>query len=645
MLKVFDFAVLIAAVAVFVAGVRHVTAGLRLGAPDEKDDYSGSRIKDCLLEILGHARIRKEPQGLYHFWLLWAFIIPLGVILLAQLCFTLPAFIAGPLKLFVEIAAALGFYGLLRLVVRRYLARPEQLDTKPEDNWALLLLGMVFLTGFLTAGARVALSSHSALWSPAALLFSLPLRVFSPDALADLMAFVWRFHLYLVIAALATLPYGKMGHAVFGAMNIYFRPHGPKGAFPKLDLENSEVFGVGSVELFTKRQLLGLEACVRCGRCQSRCPAYNTGKPLNPKKVIQDLKTHFHAKAPLLAQGKGDDFKGAMIDGGGVLSDELWSCTTCRHCVEVCPMRIEHVRAMVDMRRHLVLMEGQMPDELVSLNKNLENNFNPWGVGWSARNDWMERRGVKPRILTEEDPSLEILLWIGCAGAFDDRYQRVVASLVRLLEKANVSFGVLGVPEKCCGEPARSTGNEYLYQMLATENIETMNSLGVKKIVTPCPHCLKTLSGEYPQFGGNYEVVHHSVFLAELMRSGRLGGGKAALDSVTFHDSCYLSRYAGITGQPREILSGVVSGKIIEMPRCGEENFCCGAGGGRMWMEEHGTRINQVRTEEALATGAAAVATACPFCLTMLLDGVKAAKKEEEVQVLDVAEALERSLS
>lgn len=309
-------------------------------------------------------------------------------------------------------------------------------------------------------------------------------------------------------------------------------------------------------------------------------------------------------------------------------------------------MLIEHVDKIVDMRRHLVLTEGAMPPELVTLNKNVENNFNPWGVGWSARNDWLKRRGVAPRVLTEEEsPDFEVLLWVGCAGSYDDRYQRVMGSVVRILERAGVSFGILGTQEKCCGDPVRSTGNEYLYQSLAAENIAAMDAIGVKKIVAACPHCLKTLSKEYPQFGGNYQVVHHSTFLLELLAQGRIKAVKDFASTFTLHDSCYLSRYAGVVEEPRAIVRAAGAGELREMGRCREENFCCGAGGGRMWMEEHGTRINNVRAEEALATGASVIGSACPFCLTMITDGVKAAKREDDVQVLDIAEILEKALA
>jgi Fe-S oxidoreductase len=307
--------------------------------------------------------------------------------------------------------------------------------------------------------------------------------------------------------------------------------------------------------------------------------------------------------------------------------------------MEVCPVMVEHVDKIVDMRRHLVLTEGVMPQELVTLNKNVENNFNPWGVGWSARNDWMKRRGVAARVLSEEEsPQFDVLLWVGCAGSYDDRYQRVMASVVRILEKAGVSFGVLGTQEKCCGDPARSTGNEYLYQSLVAENIASMDALGVKKIVAACPHCLKTLSKEYPQFGGNYEVAHHSEFLLQLLAEGRIKAIRDLPAAVTLHDSCYLSRYAGVVEDPRKLLRSVGSVELREMDRSREDNFCCGAGGGRMWMEEtEGERVNIARSKMAIEAGADTICTACPFCRTMFQDGTKVLEKEN-LKVMDISQ-------
>jgi len=644
MINALDFGLLVAAGVVFVVGVVRVLRRVGVGGAEVRFDNPRGRLVALLAAVFAHSRIRKEqPEGNHHYYLFLAFAGMLGLVVVVQLAFALPAWLAGPLALGVEGLGLLGLYGSWRLYRRRYGEQPERLDNQLEDRIGLVLVLGVFVTGFGVTALRIGTTGGLwNLWHPVSYAVSLPLQALPPEVPAALTGWVWRIHLYLVLFTLATVPYTKLSHLVFGSANLYFQNLGPKGAFAPLDIENSEVFGVGEVERFTWKQLLDLEACVRCGRCQAACPAYNTEKSLSPKKLIQDLKGHWLAKLPAIRTGESESYADPMIDGSGVSQADLWSCTTCRHCMEVCPLQIEHVDKVVDMRRHLVLMEGAMPEELVTLNRNVENNFNPWGVGWSERDNWLKRRGVEVPVLKEGD-AFDILLWVGCAGSFDDRYQKVVASTVRLLQKAGIRFGILGTAEKCCGDPVRASGNEYLYQSLVGENIAAMDALGVQTIVTTCPHCLKSLDKEYPQFGGNYRVIHHAEYLLQLLGEGRLKAVKPLTAKTTLHDSCYLSRYAGITREPRELLQRIEGVELVEMERCREDNFCCGAGGGRMWMEEEAPRINNVRATEALATGASVISSACPFCLTMLDDGVKAAKREDEVKVLDLAEILEKA--
>lgn len=648
MVNALDFGLILAVLGIAALGTWRKVRRIAVGAPEDRSGDLRQRFGEVWRGVIAHRKVlRERPEGLHHLYLFAAFAGMIVLIVGVQVAFRLPGVLAGPLSLAVEILGLLGFYGTLRLYRRRYMQKPDRLDDRPEDRWALLALLAIFATGLLLTAVRIgATGGLWNLWHPVGFALSLPFQLLPAAAAAWLVAVLWRVHLFLVLATLASVPFGKLSHALFGAANIFFQNLGPRGAFRPVDIENSEVYGVGQVERFTWKQLLDLEACVRCGRCQAKCPAFATEKTLNPKKVIQDLKAHWVAKVPAIRAGQAEAFEEPMIDGSGVQQSDLWACTTCRACMEACPMAIEHVDKIVDMRRHLVLMEGQMPAELVTLNKNVENNFNPWGVGWSARNDWMKRRGVSAPVLPEQDnPEFDVLLWVGCAGAYDDRYQRVMASVVRLLEKAGVRFGILGTQEKCCGDPARSSGNEYLYQSLVAENIAAMDALGVKTILAPCPHCAKTLAKEYPQFGGNYRVVHHAEFLLGLVAQGRLKPVRDVPARITLHDSCYLSRYAGTVEEPRELLRAVGGIELVEMERCREDNFCCGAGGGRMWMEEESPRINNVRAQQALATGAGVIGSACPFCLTMLGDGVKAHKREDDVQVLDIAEILERALA
>ncbi len=392
----------------------------------------------------------------------------------------------------------------------------------------------------------------------------------------------------------------------------------------------------------TWKQLLDGYTCTECGRCDSVCPANLTGKRLSPRKIVVDTRRRTMEKAPLLAAGESaasqhDVFGRTLVDQY-ISEDELWACTTCMACVHECPVMIEHVDEIVDLRRGLVLNESRFPAELRSTFDNLERNFTPWSFSHSSRADWAEGMDI-PRMADGADA--DILFWVGCAGAYDARYRKVTQAFSHLMKRAGVKFAILGVEEKCNGDAARRMGNEYLAQTLMSENIETLNRYAVKRIVTTCPHCFHSLKNEYPQFGGTYEVVHHTDFLSGLLESGKLAFPAPHRGTVTFHDSCYLARYNGITESPRAVLRAIPELSLTEMPRSKDRGMCCGAGGGRMWMEEkEGKRINIERTEEALATTAGAIGTACPFCLTMMTDGVKAKEAAEQVEVKDIAELL-----
>jgi Fe-S oxidoreductase len=444
--------------------------------------------------------------------------------------------------------------------------------------------------------------------------------------------------------------------------------------FEEADPEKDQ-FGVARVEQFTWKGMLDFTTCTECGRCQSQCPAWNTGKPLSPKLLILSLRDHAYAKAPYLLAGGGTSLGGeelgtpeqlakvnalALAEAGrpliggveenGVIDpDVLWSCTTCGACVEQCPVDIEHVDHIVDMRRYQVLIESNFPTEAGVMLRNLENKGNPWGAAQSTRDEWTKGLGFEvPNVADGGD--FEYLFWVGCAGAFEDRAKKTTRAVATLLHEAGVSFAILGQGETCTGDPARRIGNEFVFQTLAQQNVETLNEAGVKKIVATCPHCFNTLSNEYGQLGGHFEVVHHTQLLAQLVADRKLTPVQPLDGGLTYHDPCYLGRHNRVFAPPREVLASVPDTTVTEMDRFAERSFCCGAGGARMWMEERiGKRINVERVEEALSTGAKTVAVGCPFCLTMLGDGVTGKKAAgaapEEIEVVDVATVLLRSVT
>jgi Fe-S oxidoreductase len=478
----------------------------------------------------------------------------------------------------------------------------------------------------------------------------------------------------VIMAFLVIVVYSKHLHIALAAFNVAFKRR-PDGLGPLLPMTSGEhlidfedpgdddVFGRGKVEDFTWKGLLDFATCTECGRCQSQCPAWNTDKPLSPKLLVMGLRDHAFAKAPYVLaaeaarEGLPEDvlaeaarpLVGTAEEHGVIDPDVLWSCTSCGACVQQCPVDIEHVDHIMDMRRYQVLVESEFPAELGGLFKNLEGKGNPWGMNAATRNAWIAEVDFPVRVVEEAIPEdVEWLFWVGCAGAFDDRAKRTVKAVAELLHIAGVPFVVLGDGETCTGDPARRSGNEFLFQMLAQANVEVLNTIGAKKIVTTCPHCLNTLGREYPQLGGHYEVVHHTQLLNRLVRDGQLTPVSRVDERVTYHDPCYLGRHNKVYEPPRDLLGALPGLQLAEVPRNRERSFCCGAGGARMWMEERiGTRVNEARTAELLATGAQAVATACPFCRVMISDGVTKAQQDGEaegVAVSDVAQLLLRAV-
>jgi Fe-S oxidoreductase len=450
------------------------------------------------------------------------------------------------------------------------------------------------------------------------------------------------------VAFLVLLPVTMIRHMFTSPLNMYLRDRDrPKGAMKPLpDLMETELesFGVSTIEEFTWKQLLDLDSCTMCGRCTSVCPAHATGKPLDPREIVLKAGEVMAATGtPGVSPPIGVDAEisvpaGTMFER--VTSEELWACTSCRACDEICPVNIEILDKILDMRRYLSLMESDFPTELGTAYRAMENSGNPWGLSQGARAEWADDlEGVT--ILDGGDPlESEYLYWVGCAGSFDDKNKKVSRAMAELLTRAGVSFSILGPSEMCTGDPARRSGNEYLFQMMAAQNVETLNAMGVVKIITQCPHCFNTLGNEYPQLGGHYEVIHHSQLLEWLIESGRLDVSDARLDGrLVYHDSCYLGRHNDVYQAPRRVVGSIGGLEVVEAERHGTKGMCCGAGGGRMWMEEHtGKNINVERSQELLATGADRIATACPFCYVMIDDGVKGEGiEDDQVQVADVA--------
>ena len=544
--------------------------------------------------------------------------------------------------------------GLGWAFARRYLQRPWRLrsKTRSEDAWILATLAIIGVTGLATEAARIRVMGQPdfEVWS----FVGYPLSALVPEAsAAGWHQVLWVSHALSFAAFLVVLPTTKLRHMVTSPANMFLSPRDrPKGAMKQmpnlLEAEDIDVIGASAISEFTWKQLFDTDACTVCGRCTSVCPANITGKPLDPREMV--LKTGQVMTAsgsPVVSPPVGMD-PGIVIDGDSVFQrvqpEEVWACTTCRACDDICPVNIEILDKILDMRRYLSLMESNFPSELGKAYMAMENQGNPWGMGQHNRADWTSKLDFDVKILGEDGvDSAEYLWYVGCAGSFDDRNQHVTISLAKLLHEAGIDFAILGPREMCNGDPARRSGNEFIWQQLALQNIETFDDLGVKKVITQCPHCFNTLANEYPQMGGEYEVVHHTEVLAELVRQDRLAGSPngSSRKKVTYHDPCYLGRHNDIYVAPREVVAASGDVEMVEMPRHGTRGLCCGAGGSRFWMEEHtGKKVNIERAEEALATGATEIAVSCPYCYVMIDDGVKELGRGDDVRVRDVAQLL-----
>ncbi|WP_327007175.1 (Fe-S)-binding protein [Dactylosporangium sp. NBC_01737] len=700
-------AITVVATVLVVRTVRRMISVVRLGQPDpSRGDSRGLRLKTMLAETLGHTRmLRWTVVGAAHWFVMIAFLALSSLVLEAYFEVAVPDHglpLIGAWNVYglvTEWIGVLGFIGILVLIgirLRNLPSNPNRRSrfagsTMWQAYYVEYTILAVLLCGFFIRGFKAA--NDTLEWPVWAAPVSHALGAVLPASAAAvsliamakiIVSMAW----VIVIASNITM--GVAWHRFLAFFNIYFKRNpgragsGLGGLRPMmsngkpLDFEEADPekdqFGVAQVEQFTWKGMLDFSTCTECGRCQSQCPAWNTGKPLSPKLMILSLRDHAYAKAPYLLAGGSSASEEALakvdvlalaekdrpliggVDEHGVIDpDVLWSCTTCGACVEQCPVDIEHVDHIVDMRRYQVLIESNFPTEAGVMLRNLENKGNPWGAAQSTREDWTKGLDFTvPNVADGGD--FEYLFWVGCAGAFEDRAKKTTRAVATLLNEAGVSFAILGQGETCTGDPARRIGNEFVFQMLAQQNVETLNEAGVKKIVATCPHCFNTLANEYGQLGGHFEVIHHTQLLAQLVSSGKLTPVQPLEGSITYHDPCYLGRHNRVFAPPREVLGAVAStapsedAGLVEMDRFAERSFCCGAGGARMWMEERiGKRINVERVEEALSTGAKTVAVSCPFCLTMLGDGVTGKKAAgaapDDVEVVDVASVLLRSLS
>ncbi|HSB87756.1 MAG TPA: (Fe-S)-binding protein [Ilumatobacteraceae bacterium] len=632
------------------------------GAPDRRRTTTKNvarRLADFRAGVYMRTLLRDSAAGLMHSLIYFGFLALLAVTTVLEVDHQLPEdakFLHGKTYLgysmFADLAGVVFLVGVVWAILRRYVQRPYRIriKTKPEHAAILATFFVIGASGFFAEAFRIAQIQRPGYekWSFVGYPLSQLFDGLSATTLDRWHQIMWSAHVVAFIVFLAMLPITMLRHMFTSPLNMYLRDRDrPKGAMRKMpDLTETalESFGAAVVEDFTWKQLLDTDACTMCGRCTSVCPAHATGKPLDPREIVLKTGEVMAATAPHgpVSPPLGIDREITISSNSlfeRITAEEIWSCTSCRACDEVCPVNIEILDKILDMRRYLSLMESNFPAELGTAYRAMENQSNPWGMNQGERGDWAKNLDV-----TVVDPGEQItseyLYWVGCAGSFDDKNRKVTQAMAKLLHRAGIDVAILGPSEMCTGDPARRSGNEYLFQMLAMPNVEMLNGMGVRKIITQCPHCFNTLKNEYPQLGGNYEVIHHTQFLESLIETGKLDVSQAALDErITYHDSCYLGRHNDVYLAPRRIVASIKGIEVVEMPRNGTKGMCCGAGGARMWMEESiGTKVNDERAREAISTGASRVATACPFCYIMLDDGVKAAGVEEtEVRVADIA--------
>jgi Fe-S oxidoreductase len=657
--------ILIVSISFLVINLKRLYSYMKLAKPENRFDRPFERIIHTLKVALGQSKIiREKTAGLVHIGIFWGFLIFLfsaseSVIqgFYPEFSWNFLGYLYSVISFSTEIFSLFIILAIFVALIRRFVIKVPRLQgDASEKKDALIVLSAISIITlsliFQNAAGTFVESPHEFAFKPISSLIG---NLFSLKSAEIIYEICWWIHILAILAFANYLPFSKHFHVYTSIPNVYFSNLEPTNSLSTINFEEEgvEKFGIVDFEDLTWKNVLDSYTCTHCGRCTSVCPANTTGKILSPREIIVQIKERTVEKAPILQRIElnkdNPDFvlseeEQAILDkkfvGDYESIEALWQCTTCGACMQECPVNIEHVPAIVGMRRSLVMMESNFPGELQGAYSNLENNASPWAIPQAERADWAEGLDIKTAAELQE---FDVLFWVGCAGSFDDRAKKISIAFSELMKKAGVKFAILGMEEQCNGDPLRRTGNEYLADMLVKANIETIKQYKFNKIATICPHCFNTFKNDYPLFGAKYEVVHHSEFLSDLLEEGKLKLKKTANNpfKVAYHDSCYLGRYNGIYDEPREVIEGIPGLKVIEPRRNQDKGFCCGAGGGQMFMEETvGKRVNIERTEELLESSPDAIALNCPFCMTMITDGVKAKDMDEKVRVLDISEIL-----
>ena len=627
---------------------------IKIGKPENRTDNIAIRLKNLfVIGIINSKLFRKKFAGFLHICIFWGFLVLIIMVIEGYLQIFFPGFSFSFIGKFYNVISAVeDIFGAIVLLsasislIRRYIGTPQRLkvdkSSRLDATLILALIILIMIMMFGTNSEKILLGNNEGVKPVSHAIAS----IFSSGSLSVMEFFLWA-HNILILFFLNYLPYSKHLHVLTSLPNVFLSNVNivGKNTLKPLNFKDESItqFGAKEVQDLSWKQILDGFTCTECGRCTEACPANSTGKLLNPKKIITKIRKRAQSREKFLDTPLVPEY---------ISPQELWACTTCGACVEECPVTIDHLTSIIDMRRNLAMMESDFPQELTTVFRNLENNESPWAFGSEERDEWIneftneypDNTLVKMQNIENSD-KIDVLFWVGCIGAFDKRYRNVTKSFARIMSVANIKFGVLGLEEKCNGDVARRLGNEFLAQQFINSNVETFKKYNVSKVVTMCPHCLHSLKNEYPKFGIKLEVIHHTDFIASLLKEGKIKSVKSNNEKVTYHDSCYLGRYNSIYDAPREVIKSVNGIELFEMKRSHSRGFCCGAGGGRLFMEEtEGKRINIERTEEALNTGAQVIASACPFCMTMLSDGIKAKEKANEVKVKDISEIISESL-